>query len=75
MDDRVLDRFEFRVVHQRKTLRQLLRVGSDDFIFLFVPQLIERGNPLVGGKLRDDSVHEGLEVWLQISELLLSARL
>ena len=74
LDDHVLDRLEFGIVHQRNPFWQFFCVSSYNFFSLLIPQVIERSDPLVGGKVRYNSVHDSLNVCFQIPILLFPAR-
>ena len=51
-------RFEFLVLRERNTLRFLIGIGTEYLISLFIPQLIQFFDSLVGRKFYDDSIHK-----------------
>ena len=70
---RILHGLEFLVVHERYPFGKVLGIDAEYLLTLFVPQVIEGGDPFVSCQLHDDAVDDSLHVGFQIAVLLLTA--
>ena len=70
---RILHGLEFLVVHERYSFGKVLGIDAEYLLTLFVPQVIEGGDPFVGCQLHDDAVDNSLHVGFQIAILFLAA--
>ena len=69
----VLYRFEFEVVDKRNSFRKFVRIGSDDFFTLTVPEIIQGRDALIAGKFIYDIVYYCFDIGFQITVLLFAA--
>ena len=65
--------FEFFVLGQRNALRHSFCIGADHFFSLFVPQIVQGRDALIGSKFIYDSVDHCFDICLQISVLFFAA--
>ena len=71
-DYSVAYRFEFLILRERNTLCFFVSIGTEYFISLFIPQLVQFLDSLVGRKFHNNSIHKVFYLRGKISVNLLA---